>query len=267
MKKYIYPLFIAILLISTQSLNAQIKVNNEGQVKIFGDRESDDPNLDLSMQVYGRYGDYLTNGRIGIGDYGQVSRNGSNIFIGELGTNWDSDRLQLHGKKGVYLTWGRGYDYNEIIGKWDINEPDRFKFEVDVYAKGVLLTSDERFKDNVKPLGKKLDKLKKLKGVSYKYKNKDKVPYNTNSNLSEKEQADIDLMGNMKKEDRTRIGFLAQDVESLFPELVEEDKAGYKYVDYVGLIPVLVESVKEQQEQIDELLKLATKKGLITNKN
>ncbi|WP_262987305.1 tail fiber domain-containing protein [Sunxiuqinia elliptica] len=133
--------------------------------------------------------------------------------------------------------------------------------------RGVLLTSDERFKDNVKPLGKKLDKLKKLKGVSYKYKNKDRVPYNTNSNLSEKEQADIDLMGNMKKEDRTRIGFLAQDVGSLFPELVEEDKAGNKYVDYVGLIPVLVESVKEQQEQIDELLKLAAKKGLITNKN
>ncbi len=265
MKKYIYPLFIVISLVSTLSLNAQIKVNSDGQVKIFGDRETDDPDLDLSMQVYGKYGEYLTNGRIGIGDYGRVINNGANIFIGELGTNWDSDRLELHGKKGIYLTWGRGYDYNEIIGKWDINEPDRFKFEVDVYAKGVLLSSDERFKENIKPLGKKLDKLKQLKGVSYNYKNTTKVPYESNNDLTEKEQADIDFMNNVEKNDRTRIGFLAQDVESLFPELVEEDKEGYKYVDYVGLIPVLVESVKEQQEQIDELLKLAVKKGLITN--
>jgi len=45
---------------------------------------------------------------------------------------------------------------------------------------------------------------------------------------------------------------------------VEEDKDGYMYVDYVGLIPVLVESVKEQQAQIDELLRLAAKKGLLT---
>ncbi len=263
MKKYIYPLFIVISLVSTLSLNAQIKVNSDGQVKIFGDRETDDPDLDLSMQVYGKYGEYLTNGRIGIGDYGRVVNNGANIFIGELGTNWDSDRLELHGKKGIYLTWGRGYDYNEIIGKWDINEPDRFKFEVDVYAKGVLLTSDERFKENIKPLGKKLDKLKQLKGVSYNYKNTTRVPYESSGNLTEKEQADIDLMNNVEKNDRTRIGFLAQDVESLFPELVEEDKDGYKYVDYVGLIPVLVESVKEQQEQIDELKKLAVKKGLL----
>lgn len=129
MKKYIYPICIILFLVSTISLSAQIKVNSEGQIKIFGDRDGDDPNKDLSMQVYGQYGSYLTNGKIGIGDYGRAAQNGSNVFIGELGTNWDSDRLQLHGKKGIYLTWGRGYDYNEIIGKWDINEPDRFSLK------------------------------------------------------------------------------------------------------------------------------------------
>lgn len=75
------------------------------------------------------------------------------------------------------------------------------------------------------------------------------------------------LLTNSNTKSRTRLGFLAQDVQVLFPELVEEDNEGYKYVDYVGLIPVLVESVKEQQEQIDELLKLAAKRGLITTEN
>ena len=215
------------------------------------------------MQIYGPYTQYLANGKLGFGDYGRVEYNGSNVFIGELGANWDSDKLQLHGKKGVYLTYGQGYDHGDIIGKWDISEPDRFKFEMDVYAKGVLLSSDSKFKENIKPIGKKLAALVQLNGISYTLKSGQNKEITPQGGLTEKEQADIDLMNNVEKNDRTRIGFLAQDVESLFPELVEEDKDGYKYVDYVGLIPVLVESVKEQQEQIDELKKLAVKKGLL----
>lgn len=71
-------------------------------------------------------------------------------------------------------------------------------------------------------------------------------------------------MNNIEKKKRTRMGFVAQEVKEIFPELVEQDASGYMYVDYIGLIPILVESVKEQQEQIDELLELAAKKGLLT---
>lgn len=216
------------------------------------------------MQVYGRYGQYLSNGKVGFGDYGITALNGSNVFIGELGTNWDSDKLQLHGKNGVYLTYGKGYDSGDIIGKWDIAEPDRFKFEVDVYAKGILLSSDSRFKENIQPLGKRLDKLKQLNGISYNLKREKKTTIATKGNLTEKEQNDLALLNNLEYEERTRMGFVAQELQKLFPELVQEDAQGYLYVDYVGLIPVLVESVKEQQVQIDELLKLAVKKGLLT---
>ncbi len=142
----------------------------------------------------------------------------------------------------------------------------RFQFNVDVYAKGIKLNSDEKFKTNIKPLGSKLDKLKQLKGISYELKS-EKVQLSPEElqGLAEKEQADIALLNNMEERSRKRLGFLAQNVQILFPELVEEDKDGYLYVDYVGLIPVLVESVKEQQEQIDGLMKLAAKKGLLTS--
>jgi len=73
------------------------------------------------------------------------------------------------------------------------------------------------------------------------------------------------LLNSSKVKEKTRLGFIAQDLKAIFPELVDEDKDGYMYVDYVGLIPVLVESVKEQQAQIDELIRLAVKKGLLTN--
>src|SRR5690554_1243939 len=170
MKKNIFLTLVVSFFVVSFSSKAQIQVDSDGQVKVFGNREGDDLNNDLSMQIYGPYGEYLANGKLGFGDYGRVAYNGSNVFIGELGTNWDSDKLQLHGKKGIYLTWGRGYDYNEIIGKWDISQPDRFSFETDVYAKGVLLSSDSRFKENIKPLGKKLTELKRLNGISYNLK-------------------------------------------------------------------------------------------------
>lgn len=264
MKKNTFCIYIFLFFVFTISGQAQIKVNSDGQVKIFGDIDTDDANRDLSMQIYGPYGQYLANGKVGFGDYGITALNGSNVFIGELGTNWDSDKLQLHGKKGIYLTYGKGYDRGDIIGKWDISQPDRFSFEVDVYAKGVLLSSDSRFKENIQPLGKKLDKLKQLNGISYNLKNEKRTLTSDEiSGLSEKEQNDLAMLDKMEHKERKRLGFVAQEVQQLFPELVQQDKDGYLYVDYVGLIPVLVESVKEQQEQIDELLKLAVKKGLL----
>jgi hypothetical protein len=49
-------------------------------------------------------------------------------------------------------------------------------------------------------------------------------------------------------------GLLAQDLALIFPELVTRDsETGFLRVDYEGLIPVLIEAVREQQQQIDEL--------------
>lgn len=48
-----------------------------------------------------------------------------------------------------------------------------------------------------------------------------------------------------------QIGFSAQEVEKLFPEIVMTDARGYKSVDYGRLTPILVEAVKEQQNQIN----------------
>jgi Chaperone of endosialidase len=49
------------------------------------------------------------------------------------------------------------------------------------------------------------------------------------------------------------LGVIAQEVEAVFPELVSTGKDGYKRVDYVGLIPVLIEAVKELDERLRAL--------------
>ena len=53
--------------------------------------------------------------------------------------------------------------------------------------------------------------------------------------------------------DAGQIGFIAQEIEKVFPELVVTGKNGYKGVDYSKITPVLLEAIKDQQKQIDEL--------------
>lgn len=73
--------------------------------------------------------------------------------------------------------------------------------------------------------------------------------------VSDKEKADKayfeNLETNVNNAKDKRLGFIAQDLKKVFPELVEQDSAGYFYVDYVGLIPVIIEALKEQQTIID----------------
>ncbi len=99
--------------------------------------------------------------------------------------------------------------------------------------------SDLRLKKNITPLQNPLQKILQLNGYNYYWKN---------------EIADNSL----------QTGVLAQDVQKLFPELVKQDSKGILSVNYSGLIPVLIESVKEQQKQIDELKELVMK--LMNNK-
>jgi hypothetical protein len=48
-----------------------------------------------------------------------------------------------------------------------------------------------------------------------------------------------------------QIGFLAQEVEQVLPELVSTDQDGYKSVAYANVVPVLVVAIKQQQKQLD----------------
>ena len=49
------------------------------------------------------------------------------------------------------------------------------------------------------------------------------------------------------------IGVIAQEVEKILPEVVKEDEEGMKSVAYGNITAVLIEAIKEQQKQIDEL--------------
>lgn len=101
------------------------------------------------------------------------------------------------------------------------------------YTGTIGACSDSRYKKDVANLNKSLDKVLKMRGITYKWK-QDEFP-------------------DRVFDDKRHVGLIAQEVEELFPEMVMTDAAGYKSVDYGRLTPVLVEAIKEQQKQIDEL--------------
>ena len=101
------------------------------------------------------------------------------------------------------------------------------------------INSDARLKSNIISLGATLSKLLQIDGKTYTMK-KD---------------------ANHKK----KIGLLAQDIEKVFPELVTESN-DIKSVNYQGLVPVLINAMKEQDEVIRSQNKLLSKQDAINNK-
>ena len=102
-----------------------------------------------------------------------------------------------------------------------------------VRANGVVLTSDARFKQQVRPLGGALAAVQALRGVRYTWN-----------------ALGIRHGGQAGAE---QVGVLAQELEKVFPELVSTGADGYKAVNYAQLTPVLIEAIKEQQQQIEAL--------------
>ena len=93
--------------------------------------------------------------------------------------------------------------------------------------------SDKRLKENIKPIESALDKVMKLEGVTFDW--------------IQKEDQILDI-----KED---IGFIAQDVQKVIPELVRENDNGMLSMRHQGISPILLEAIKELKAEIEELKK------------
>ncbi len=106
-------------------------------------------------------------------------------------------------------------------------------------------TSDQRLKKNIQDIQSPLSKILGVRGVQFDYVD--------DFFKVENPEVKTQLVENYKN----KIGFVAQEIIEVFPGLVFHDPVSDEYsVDYVSIIPVLVEAIKEQQAQIEELRKL-----------
>lgn len=111
---------------------------------------------------------------------------------------------------------------------------------------GITETSDLRWKKDVKTLSNSLEKVGQLRGVSYNWR-KDEFP---DKNFDNKEQ----------------IGLIAQEVEKIYPQLVDTDALGFKSVQYSKVVALLIEALKEQQSEISSLKAEVSKMSALEGK-
>jgi hypothetical protein len=109
---------------------------------------------------------------------------------------------------------------------------DRFKpvlINSDLYVNGSIYNpSDKNLKQNIEPItDDKSNSIINLEPVKFNYKD--------------------------DKEQRKHLGFIAQDVEKIYPELVTGSLNNVKSINYVEFIPLLVLKIQNQQKEIDEL--------------
>ena len=131
------------------------------------------------------------------------------------------------GDSVVYSNW---LDTNNIALRTVGSSAFVNDIRIDATGKLTTNTSDERLKENIKPITNGLTTILQLSGVTYQWKDR-----NTGGNDE-------------------RFGFIAQQVESVEPKLTFTNKVDqYKGVHTDAIIPLLVEALKEQQTIIDEL--------------
>lgn len=181
----------------------------------------------------------VTNNATGLGSYG-VHLPAAGAGLAMWGVSNSSDAIGVRGSVPTTGSWlGYGGYFAGGLG----------------YVNGLYNLSDARTKKNVQQLDNALDKVQRLRGVSFQY-NEEYSKYHGN-------------------DQRTYTGFIAQEVEAVVPSsvaekylyesgnatngptasLADQDRTTIKVVDYVSLVPLLVEAIKEQQTTIEEMQK------------
>jgi hypothetical protein len=166
---------------------------------------------------------------------------GTNTPANSLHIKGVPNLLALEGTDHVFMEFfprGYGAGRKAYIGFPSANSHD---FVIANQDSGVLRLigtvvndSDIRYKRNIADLADPLDAILGLHGVSYQWKQG---------------------LAGVPDTDRTQIGFLAQEVEKVLPYLVHTNDKGYKSVNYIGVVPVLVEAVKTQNRRMETLSK------------
>ena len=156
--------------------------------------------------------------------------------------DWTIDQYGTTSSNARFRIFNGGSENNGIailengyVGMGIANPTVKLQVNGDIIANSIGGSSDFRFKTNIRPVTNALDKIIALRGVYI--------------NWNQNEFPDRQFGSNVE------VGFIAQEVEKIIPEIVTKDKTKeeYRSVKYDKLVALLVEAIKEQQKQIDSL--------------
>ncbi|MCK5051231.1 MAG: tail fiber domain-containing protein [Candidatus Cloacimonetes bacterium] len=213
-----------------------------------------------SFGVHGNgaiYGGYFEGGYHGV--YSIVIPTGSSYYYGVKADVSGGSGFN-YGIRGAASGSGTNFGIYGIAASGSTNYAGYFSGDL-AYTGTLINASDERFKENVQPFNNALSKIKLMNVHTFNF-----------IQMTEEKQLVLP--------EGEQIGLIAQELEEIIPDLVSDnihtynrnegiegaerdmDQIEYKGINYIGLIPVLIEAIKElntqneeQQRQIDELLR------------
>jgi hypothetical protein len=220
--------------VSSASKANMLQVDSDENVVKFGhDTPPTDDGTGITIDGVSVTVDYMTSAKNG-------NSNGTTIGVGSIEYITDGEACIATSDSFMPIT--TGLDLGSASSRWNT-----------LYSVNVVNVSDAKLKKNINPLNYGLKELMKLKPVSYKWKDNKKGSTIISENLQE-----------------TKIGFLAQDLLEVLPEVVkthdwkitDEKTKTYQYkenevmgVMYSDIIPVTVKAIQEQQAEIEALKK------------
>ena len=163
-------------------------------------------------------GNFFNAGNTGI--TGNAAVTGTATVGGDLGVGTTTPTEKLHVVGNFYNVGNTG-----ITGTLTVGGQVSF-------CGGAYTCSDRRYKKDITPLQNALSNVLALSGYTYFWRREEFREKNFTADK--------------------QIGFIAQEVEALYPEMVLTDpKTGYKSVDYSRMTPVLLEAIKELKAELD----------------
>lgn len=281
MKKTLLILFCTVLSLQT---NAQLKVNTSGNVTIasttagpaklnVGSVTGYDGYLLRNVNLYSKVD--ILESQLNIGVLGDVNTSNSNseaVTVGVFGTASNSGANKNFGVIGMLggTTNGAGiygttntslYSLPNTYGRYAAYFDGATYVTGSQSASSYLTFSDRNLKENIAPLTSDgdepaIEKVMDMNVVKYNYKKREiEVDENALLSMSEDDKAALELeRENAEKEaQKLHFGLIAQELQTIYPNLVTEGQDGMLAINYVELVPVLIQSIKELKQEISEM--------------
>jgi len=202
-------------------------IGRNSQAKNFGViAEAEPPSGASGECTGGMFGATTPNALINYG----IKTGANNSSTGSYGIKTIATSTGIVQSYGIHATNPGVYTNNQWAGFF---QGDVMVTGTGVIPGGAWTPSDREYKKDIKKLENISEKISRLNGYTYYFK------------------GDTPETETFPKTEQ--VGLIAQELKEVFPQLVKEYKDGHYIVNYDGMIPVLLEAIKEQQKQIDEL--------------
>ena len=284
--------FSTVLLFLTITVKAQLLVNDEQKVAIATETEVSEPILMVGDHSYfgtsanasfGMAGTPTVTNSNNIGIYGRLGANSSYSLdknygvLGLVGMNSNHGRNyglcgmidpsgNSYGGAGIYATcFDYYYTYpTNIQGTYAAYFDGSVYVSNNLTANCLFTTMDSRLCDNIVSLSQSkrsgtttLENLMNMNVVEYNLKGRqyEEVSGDVDPEKTERLKKELEFL---KKEDkemtsRRHFGVDARELQKVYPDLVLEGQDGYLSVNYLEMVPLVIRSIQELKQELDEL--------------